>query len=671
MIKDKLYEYFVRKNGRVCYEYERYVREHIQEHHLHRFEHIKLLIKLNWFYRVKKGNTPYLYWDTPLNPAEKPKNQNNQRMPTWKSNAFWGSESKSYSSWKEVHLVKRFLEYDYAVFDVFDTLVYIGIRSRREFYKVLEREFHISQFSELRERAEKEAIGKAKFKKKEATIEDIYRQLHKYTGIDIEEGVAKEIAVLKKLSYPNAYMKQFFEMLSYSMDGIVVIGNTYYSSAQIRDILADNGYTGIKDIYISNEICAIGENILPFISDTLSSGKIIYMGVDKKKNDMAKKCGWDIWEYRNATSYGNKYRPTDISGTKADSYCAIINQHMYSGHYQHSQRRELGYTYFGILTIGFLNWVKKSVRENDIARIEFISGTSGIMHDTFDRYFNRDEMISDTLLFSEEMAVRCLVDLEPFCFLEYYIERKITGNYTVSFYIDRMGLERMVGRLAEYGIKATDIVKQNGDVYWAFLDFIGDNLADIKSQYEDEICAVCQYLQSKKYENVNIGVINIRGRGYIAKALRWLLNERLNKECDVKEFTVFQVLPFEDAVYIDGTVKAFIYGRNLVEGFNLPVNIGQGNYLESIFVDKMPRLCVFYLNEIGQYQIKFDDAYPWRYGAITEIQRGVKDFICDYMLLWENNLDMCSFSAEEIISVLRNVTTNNDYLKENIPIVLV
>jgi hypothetical protein len=70
MIKDKLYDFFVRKNGRVWYEYERYVREHIQEHYLHRFRHIKLLIKLNWFYRVKRGNTPYIYWDEPLNKAE-------------------------------------------------------------------------------------------------------------------------------------------------------------------------------------------------------------------------------------------------------------------------------------------------------------------------------------------------------------------------------------------------------------------------------------------------------------------------------------------------------------------------------------------------------------------------------------------------------------------------
>ena len=81
MIKDKLYNYFVKKNGRVWYEYERYVREHIEEHRLHRFRHLKVLIKLNWFYRVKKGNTPYLYWDTPLQPVSSNGNKQKKKLP--------------------------------------------------------------------------------------------------------------------------------------------------------------------------------------------------------------------------------------------------------------------------------------------------------------------------------------------------------------------------------------------------------------------------------------------------------------------------------------------------------------------------------------------------------------------------------------------------------------
>lgn len=679
-LKNKVYDFFVKKNGRIWYEYERYVREHMQEHHLHRFAHIKLLIKLNWFYRVKKSNTPYLYWDVPLDPNEKKFNstvqnspQNSLKTQVWKSNAFFGSESKSYSSWKEVHLVKRFLEYDYVVFDIFDTLIYLGIRDKVNFYRILEKEFHISRFCEIRERAEQEAINKAKLRGKEVTIENIYEQISKYTKIDVKESVKKEIEVLKNVTYSNPYIKSFYDMLSYNMNSIVFIENTYYSSEQIKEILTDKGYPCTKSIYVSNEICTAKDkgNVFSYVSDELTSGKIIYMGSDKKKASIAKKIGWEIWEYRNANECGNRYRPTGISGIAADAYCAIINQHMYCGHYQHSQRRELGYTYFGILTIGFLNWIREKYIKNSITRIEFVNGTSEILKDCFDRFFIEKGVVSDTLLISEEIAVRCLVDIEPSCFFEYYIDRKINGDYTVSFYIERMRLQGLTDRLAEYGIELTDVMKLNGEVYWAFLDFIGDNLTVIKSQYENEIQAVCQYLMTRGYENEKIGIVNMRGRGYIAKALNWILNERLHVKSNAQELTAFQVMPFEDTAYSDGTVSAFVSSKNATEGFGFPINIGQANYLESVFSDKTPRLCSFYLNDRGHYQMKFGDAYPWRYDAIKEIQRGIKDFIYNYMSIWENHSDMLNFSAEDIFLVLRSIMTNSSYLKDNIPIILV
>lgn len=62
-LKDKIYNCFVRNNECVQYEYERYVNEHLADHYIHRFSHVKLLIQLNIHYRIKKKKTPMLYWD--------------------------------------------------------------------------------------------------------------------------------------------------------------------------------------------------------------------------------------------------------------------------------------------------------------------------------------------------------------------------------------------------------------------------------------------------------------------------------------------------------------------------------------------------------------------------------------------------------------------------------
>lgn len=66
-LKDRVYNICVRKNENVRYEYERYVQEHMEEHRLQRWKHIRLLIQLNWFYRVKKATSPYIYFDTATN----------------------------------------------------------------------------------------------------------------------------------------------------------------------------------------------------------------------------------------------------------------------------------------------------------------------------------------------------------------------------------------------------------------------------------------------------------------------------------------------------------------------------------------------------------------------------------------------------------------------------
>lgn len=68
-MSNKLYDYWVNRNNCVKYEYERYVKEHIAEHYLHRFRHIRLLLKLNRHFVTKEIDKPMLYWDDPQHPV--------------------------------------------------------------------------------------------------------------------------------------------------------------------------------------------------------------------------------------------------------------------------------------------------------------------------------------------------------------------------------------------------------------------------------------------------------------------------------------------------------------------------------------------------------------------------------------------------------------------------
>ena len=95
-IKDRLFYYFAEKNENIRREYSAYVIEHIEEHKRKRWKHWKVLIRLNWHYRILK-RTSALYYSRraekkPANPkpaavkpeVSQPNNSSKGRLPYMK-----------------------------------------------------------------------------------------------------------------------------------------------------------------------------------------------------------------------------------------------------------------------------------------------------------------------------------------------------------------------------------------------------------------------------------------------------------------------------------------------------------------------------------------------------------------------------------------------------------
>ena len=160
--------FFVRKNGRVWYEYERYVREHMEEHHLHRIRHLRVLFKLNWFYRIKKGNTPYLYWDVPLEPQveekgseiksdiprienvkkeEKKNNREVKKEVVEKKEIYPESYDSGMKRMDAYHYAQRLFKYDAVSFDLFDTLILRKVYEPTDIFMIVGNRLNIYRFN--------------------------------------------------------------------------------------------------------------------------------------------------------------------------------------------------------------------------------------------------------------------------------------------------------------------------------------------------------------------------------------------------------------------------------------------------------------------------------------------------------------------------------------------
>ena len=236
-LKDKFYDFWVRKNENVQREYEAYVREHIDEHYTNRMRHWKILWKLNVHYRIKKKTVPIQ-----LTPSAKSKvaAQNKpapqtlqQRKPPVKPNndrfpCVNGPESEEVRRQPFFRLALDLLEYDLISFDIFDTLLLRPFKTPQDLFYIVGHKLNFSgyhiDFTTLRASCEKAARANKleKYGNREVTISDIYNELAMVTNIDPEVGAKVEFETELEYCMPNPYMLEVFKILKSFKKKIVI-----------------------------------------------------------------------------------------------------------------------------------------------------------------------------------------------------------------------------------------------------------------------------------------------------------------------------------------------------------------------------------------------------------------------------------------------------------------
>lgn len=677
-LKEKLYNFFVRKNGRVCYEYERYVREHMEEHRLHRLKHLRVLIKLNWFYRVKKGNTPYLYWDVPLDPAlvhcvkenKDVKSHNiDKKIPD--APAYCESRRKPYPL--TVHLAKAYVKYDYVIFNVFDTLIYTCFNNKKNFYDLIGQKLGVPMFGKIRAKVEEEVLSSAKINgnRNNVTIEDIYKAIEKYTKIDVAKGIETELSLLESISRVNPYMKSMYDMVSYKSDRVFLVEDSYYTSWQLGDILKKNGITGYQELIVSSEVgkSILDKTMLDMLDSRFKTKNILYVDSNVQGQRNAKAIGWDIWEYEDVKEFGKLFRFDGMSEFTGDLYSSIIAQHMYCGQYSHSLQYEVGFLYYGIFIAGYMDWIANQIKKYNVETMFFLEETGDLLKKCFEIRQKDNKTNRDILWMTEDFAVKILIDKYPIFFYEHFIKRYIGSNQPISFYLEKMGILDMAGELSHYGLSASGVISRDNISYGAFIDFIEDNFEIIKEKYEGEKSAFCKYLKSINITGENIAVIDISGKGYIALALERILNEELNLKCKVREMTAFQTIETGDFIY-NKFVEAYISASNIRQGdMKLIGNELLRNRTINILTNIAPVLEKITLDKNGQFEFVYGEVYPWKYQNLKYSQQGILDFLSEYTDIFDACEPVLDVSAEDVLQVLNHLFVRTDYVTKAFTIV--
>lgn len=654
-----LHKLFVEKNEYVEREYENYIRVNSEGSKRKRLMEWLFLMRVNLAYLILNRNSK----KHPLN------NEVRGKLPYLD-----GPESESYIRPREIHFAHSLLKYDVVSFDVFDTLVLRPFAKPSDLFIVVGNRLGILDFADIRINAEKRAREIAKVKKgnTEVTIYDIYEQVRRKTGIDIQYGVETELNTELDFCLANPYMKHVWRIVRNQEKRIIVTSDMYLTGDMIKKILDKCGYFGYENVYVSCDWdCSKREGgLYKAIKHDIGKGcSIVHVGdnqvVDK---DSAIKNGIESRLYLNCHELGNKYRPDDMSALVGSFYSGIVNIHLHNGLNTFDPYYEYGFIYGGLYVVGFCSWIHEKAIEKGVKKILFLSRDGYIYQKVFDLFF--DDVPSEYVYWSRIANIKYAIETQRNNFLKNIAEYKATGVVPVTYeeVLASVSLSGLVTKLKEYGIRYQSILTPQN--IKRFEDFLIDNWGYILEEYNRQSEKAKDYFEGIVSGCDVVAAVDVGWRGTGPLGIKYLIEDKWKFDCTV-EALVAGSLTVERAANVNeimnGKLEAYMFSRttntDLLDN-HLKTNKNTNCiYFELFSQAQAPSFSGW----DSEGEMLFDIPEVENYEMINKIHDGIMDFASRYKDFSDKDTYLRMISGRDAYipfsMIIRNLTYIKKYFK--------
>lgn len=655
-IKNIIYNFLVRKNKNVQYEYERYVRENLVSHYEHRWRHWKILFKLNIHYQIKKRKEPMLYWDKEIKDIKEPQNTKIQKKNTSDTNiiraniaeekdvkkkkattVLIGPESKSSKRITPVRTALELLQYDVISFDIFDTLIFRSISDPKDLFVLLEKENRIFNFAQLRSRAESEVRSEldCRIGSRDATIYEIYDYIERETGIAAKELIKEEYEIEKKICFANEYMKTIFEILKEQGKKIILISDMYYPEGMMRELLSACGYEGYEKLYVSCDYRMSkrkGDLYKKVKRDFGEETKICHVGDNRAVDiETAEQQGFNTLYYRNVNNIGSKNRPKDMSPLIKSVYSGVINTWIHGSERLFTPQYEYGFIYGGIYVLGYVNWIHQYALDHKLDKVLFLARDSDILKDVYDLLYT--DIPSEYLYWGRLPSFKYMLEDDRYGFLERNIQDRVNrkSKITIETLLDLLDVRYLEINLKKYNLKMSDLLsKENAQLVKAlFLNYI----EDIEEGYRLESMRAKEYVKYVIGNATRIGIVDIGWKGTEPLCLKRLIQEKWKIADDVK---CLMAGSYGNKWNVqDGTFDVYMFSQihNVNNMYFLQKNISYYTLAFELFgrMRCEARFKGFSIKGMDTC-MKFEGNLVENHWDMNEICNGINDFVKEYTL---------------------------------------
>ena len=656
-LKDKLYYLLVEKNPNIRKEYQNYVNTHQAEHQKKRKKSWKILLKLNWHYRILRKKKKMM----PVPPAPSaPKG----RLPYLD-----GAESTQVRTIEAIHFAKNLLKYDLISFDIFDTLVLRPFSKPTDLFLVLENRLGILNFSNIRIEAEQSARAEAVQKNgnHEVTIYDIYKYVNRRTGLDIDKGVAAELQAEMDFCFANPYMKRVFNILLDQGKEIIITSDMYLPQDMMTKLLESCGYKGYSKLYVSCDYSCNKRNggLYKNIIREHKKKSFVHVG-DNFTTDIEKprSMGLEAVFYKNCHLSGNQWRAEGMSELTGSLYSGIVNTHLHNGTKKFPAHYEYGFIYGGLYVVGYCNWIYNKAKAEGIDKVLFLSRDGVIYQRVFNMMF--DDMPNEYVYWSRIANIKYTVENGRDDILTRMATHKAHNVLPASYaeILESFGLSHLIPELKKHKIKKDRILSPEG--IKGFEDFLIDHWDDIVRSYEKETEAMRSVIESSIEECKKVAIVDVGWAATGPLGIKHLVENKWNMDCEVFCYVAGSrdakhIKPLNDL--INGRVEPYMfsrmYNRNLYD-FHSGTNKGTNGIYFELFT-QAPAPSFKGINENGGFE--FDIPEVENYETIEKIHQGIADFAELYLHHTRNDKYLLNIAGYDAYAAFKFILKDIKFIK--------
>ena len=400
-------------------------------------------------------------------------------------------------------------------FDVFDTLIARPYVKPTDLFRHIEQQCNVPGYADARTKAERNA------RRAHPELDDITLD-HIYQSIESKFKSLKEVELdyERKMLFAKKDGKAIYDEAVRQNKHIIATSDMYLPSSFIKDILAEKGYTGISEVFVSNEANACKGNGKLFSHVLKSLGiqpsEMVHIG----DNPIADKEAPEKLGIRAVFRMSDKdkvisspalnrllHLSEDQSLASSFTFGVIAQYKAYNS--DHSVFHDFGYELGGPLALGYVHHIHETAKEKGIDGLLFVSRDGYVLYEIYKKLYPQDEIKAYYIQASRKLILRNRCDNDDPVYME-KIYQMISEECLGGIYIPESDYYKYEAQVKEW-------CAQNAAAYQKYADSLGitgkrmmsvdmtsnnyTSLHSLKTVFGDRVCCgMFSYTQGKKCE---------------------------------------------------------------------------------------------------------------------------------------------------------------------------